>query len=122
MVNEDLRRTYIRGAEEGELKPCPRFEDGQTFVGEAGIWPEGFGCALAWGDIRRQLMVIGGVGSLPGYAKPESALVCCSDGLAQVVFHLELLDHERVPDFEEIWPDWTPPDVVGDVCRSGLSS
>ena len=114
VVNEDLRRTYVRGAsdaKEGELKPCSRFEDGQTFVGEAGLWPEGFGCALAWGDVRRQLTVIGGVGSLPDYAKPETAHACCSDGLA----------HERVPAFEEVWPDWTPPDVACDVCRSGLS-
>lgn len=91
---EDLCREYGSAdfVERGGCGPCGRFEDGQAFILEHGLdKPDGF-CSYAWADIRHELMVVLNGGSRPYIGQPGSALVCCTDAMKPVIFHIERIN------------------------------
>ena len=93
---EDLWNEYASAAflERG-CGPCSRFEDGQEFILEDGLdKPDDF-CSYAWADIRHELMVVLNGGSRHYMRKPGSALVCCTDAMKPVVFHIERMAHTK---------------------------
>jgi uncharacterized repeat protein (TIGR04076 family) len=76
MSNPDLIEAY----EHETVAPCPRFEDGQTFVIED--WetlPKGF-CAWAWADLGKKIALAEKLGVV---------IACCTDGFRPVVFEIE---------------------------------
>ena len=92
-VFEDLCTEY--GSEsflEGGCGPCGRFKDGQEFILEHGLDKPVDFCSYAWADIRHELMVVLNGGSRPYIARPGSALVCCTDAMKPVVFHIERIE------------------------------
>ena len=93
---EDLCMEYGSAAfVERGCGPCGRFEDGQEFILEHGLdKPDGF-CSYAWADIRHELMVVLNGGSRPYIREPGSALVCCTDAMKPVIFHIERMPLTR---------------------------
>lgn len=88
MVNEELIRAYATGGDDPQrCAPCGAFEDGQTFVSTQMGKPDGF-CSWAWADIQRDVawVALGGVQAQHKVA--GTAIVCCTDGLRPVFFHL----------------------------------
>jgi uncharacterized repeat protein (TIGR04076 family) len=89
MINEDLIREYATGGDRKErFVPCPRFDDGQTFVVQGQQKPDGF-CSWAWADIQRDVVWVALGGVQPNHTDPGTAIACCTDGLNPVFFRLE---------------------------------
>jgi len=87
LIDENLSDEY----KEKGLGPCSLFEDGQEFILEdfPGM-PEGF-CHWAWADIQRDVVSIF-FGSDYPWAKPGTAITCCTDGFRPVIFKVERID------------------------------
>lgn len=67
---------------------CPRLNEGETFVSEKGMCPQGF-CGWAFADIQRDISHIRFGGSYPWMREEGVAYSCCTDGLRPVIFRLE---------------------------------
>ena len=94
MFNPDLAAEYCQG----EVGPCPCFQEGDEFV--CGLEkPPGF-CDWAWRDIHPFVAVLfaGGNfshGLFEGWMKDDHTIIaCCSDGIRPVVFRIELFEKE----------------------------
>ncbi len=67
---------------------CPRLKEGETFVSQKGMCPQGL-CGRAFADIQRDISHIRFGGSYPWLQEEGVAYSCCTDGLRPVVFRLE---------------------------------
>ena len=94
-VHSELIAEYATGGEDPtRCVPCNRFTDGQTFISKRMAQPDGF-CSWAWADIQRDVVWVALGGIQPNHRHPGDALACCSDGLRQVVFHIERTAEQR---------------------------
>jgi len=72
-----------------EVEPvCPRFKEGDTFISEKGMCPQGF-CGWAFADIQRDIAHLRFGGSYTWMQEQGVAYSCCTDGLRPVIFRLE---------------------------------
>jgi len=67
---------------------CPRLNEGDTFVSQKGMCPQGF-CGWAFADIQRDISHIRFGGSYPWMKEEGVAYSCCTDGLRPVIFRVE---------------------------------
>ncbi|MFC2077177.1 TIGR04076 family protein [Candidatus Bipolaricaulota bacterium] len=75
------------------IRPCPTFEDGQTFTIDRlpPARPDGF-CDQAWADIQRELYLVAFGGTHPNTDPPGICFPCCTDGLRPVTFRIERVE------------------------------
>ncbi|MCH5160103.1 MAG: TIGR04076 family protein [Clostridiales bacterium] len=87
----DLMEKYENPLE----RPCD-MREGQTFVANGEVKPEGF-CDSAWETVSHFVATLanGGGNFYDGWMKnPRSAMISCNDGFRPVSFLLEALDEE----------------------------
>jgi len=86
MSNPDLAEQYCIPQAE---RQCPYFEDGQEFVVDSMVQPDGF-CGWAWNDLYETLNILRQGGDFAGWSKDKDTLVrCCTDGIRPVVFAVQ---------------------------------
>ena len=78
--DEELKAAYVDDPDYGL---CPYFKPGDVFSTE-GERPEGFGCAIGWESIRREVE-----GMASGESPFKVHILCCNDGIRPVIFKLE---------------------------------
>jgi uncharacterized repeat protein (TIGR04076 family) len=87
MFNEALARELCQG----NVTPCPRFQEGQEFFTDLER-PDGF-CDWAWNDIYKYVLVLrsqGNFGKAYNWMKDDNTVIaCCTDGFRPVVFRIE---------------------------------
>jgi uncharacterized repeat protein (TIGR04076 family) len=73
------------------IKPtaaCEMFSDGQEFVVDNLIMPEGF-CPMAWISICSNVRLLSYGVNFPWFKEEGISVNCCIDGLRPVIFKLE---------------------------------
>ena len=86
---KDLAQEYISDElKEKGFGQCSAVEQGQEFLLEKPMMPEGF-CAWAWADIHRDIIAIMGGANFPWMKKEGVAIVCCTDAIRPVIFKIE---------------------------------
>lgn len=87
----DFAEEYLTDGREAGT--CSLLEVGDVFVFEGGAeMPEGF-CPWAWIDIYRNVSAISqGATYSPWNRKENQTIVCCTDGIRPVVFHIEAIN------------------------------
>jgi uncharacterized repeat protein (TIGR04076 family) len=69
--------------------PCPVFEEGQEFIVQGSVQPDGF-CSAAWQDLYKSFRILRHGGDMAGWMKNHDTIIaCCGDGLRPVVFELK---------------------------------
>ena len=89
-LNQDLAQEYLET--EGNFDACEQFNDGQEFVLEDLVMPEGF-CSWAWADIRSDIMTIMVGGNLPWIKQRGATITGCTDWFRPVIFKVERIDN-----------------------------
>jgi uncharacterized repeat protein (TIGR04076 family) len=90
MVFADLAAEYL--ADDVELGPCARFEDGQEFIIEHPFtMPEDF-CAWAWADIRKDIVAVATGSDRPWLKQRGVNLSGCTDWFRPVIFKIERME------------------------------
>ncbi|MCW4023960.1 MAG: TIGR04076 family protein [Candidatus Bathyarchaeota archaeon] len=67
---------------------CDVFSDGQEFIVENLIMPEGF-CPMAWLSICNNVRLLSYGCNFPWFKEEGVTINCCIDGLRPVIFKLE---------------------------------
>ncbi len=83
LLHKDMLEKYA----DSHWEPCDRFHEGEEFVSEHLIMPQGF-CSWAWSDIEKCVMTLARGGNFLG-VKPGTFVTCCTDGFRPVIFGLE---------------------------------
>lgn len=67
------------------------FQEGQEWISEDGVMPEGF-CGWAWTDLARSIHVLRFGGNFKDWAEDGIMYNACSDGVRPVCFKLERIE------------------------------
>ena len=89
VLKRTLNQDAIDACAESETPwcACELLKDGQEFVTDDLLMPEGF-CSWAWADIHQHVLVLARGGNYRG-TKPGMFVSCCTDGFRPVIFKLE---------------------------------
>lgn len=75
-------------AERGAIKICNKFQEGDVYITDGRVIPEGF-CTWAWADIFKDIIFVRNNMECIGTIDKESQIVSCTDGFRPVIFRIE---------------------------------
>lgn len=87
----DLVQEYMQNPEK-HPGVCETLQEGQEFIVEQPwLVPEGM-CQWAWADIRKDILMVMGGGTMPGLKQPGVLISGCTDWFRPVLFRIERID------------------------------
>jgi uncharacterized repeat protein (TIGR04076 family) len=89
VLHHDLIDEYLDDSHQ-DIGLCQCFEEGEEFVVDPSVMPEGFcaRCAWAWADIRRDILTVAMGADMPGMRHTGTIIAGCTDWFRPVIFKI----------------------------------
>lgn len=93
-INQDLIDECLDDSNK-DTGLCDCFEEGEEFVIDPSVVPEGFcaRCAWAWADIRKDILTVAMGANMPGIRQPGTVITGCTDWFRPVIFKIERVNN-----------------------------